>query len=126
MVFRWETLLAGKARLVPREGQPDHYREIEGTPDWVLEVVSDSSVKKDTKLLGAAYHRAGIPEYWIVDARGQKIFFQILLWQEKDYVTAAGDHEGWQNSNVFARGFRLTRQREELGLWEYTLEVRLP
>jgi Uma2 family endonuclease len=36
--------------------------ELEGTPDWVLEVVSQSSVAKDTKWLRESYHKAGIPE----------------------------------------------------------------
>ncbi len=118
-----DTLRSGRARLVPREGQPGHYREIEGTPDWVLEVISDSSVQKDTERLRTAYHAAGISEYWLIDARGEDIVFTILHWRKTGYA-AAPAKDGWQHSKVFGRSFRLVRQRDEFGLWEYTLEVK--
>ena len=116
------TLRSGRARLVPRARKADHYREIEGTPDWVLEVISDSSVQKDTEKLRIAYHKAGIPEYWLIDARGEEILFTILSWRSSGYA-AAPVKEGWRRSKVFGRDFRLTRRRDEFGLWEYTLEV---
>lgn len=114
----WETIEAGRVQFVVRRGAE---RSIEGTPDWVMEVVSDSSVKKDTKTLRAKYHRAGIPEYWLIDARGEEILFQILLWRKNGYV-AAPIRDGWQKSKVFGRSFRLTRQRNRRGAWRYTLE----
>jgi Uma2 family endonuclease len=89
----------------------------------VLEVLSDSSVVKDTRQLREAYHRAGIPEYWLVDARDEDINFQILYRRKRGYA-AAPVRDGWQASRVFGRSFRLGRQRDEFGLWEYTLEVR--
>ena len=55
------TLRSGRACLLPREGAEDSFREVVGTPDWVLEVVSDSSVEKDTQTLRQAYHRAWHP-----------------------------------------------------------------
>jgi Uma2 family endonuclease len=119
----WETIRTGRARLVPREGREGSYKEIEGTPDWVLEVFSDSSVQKDSKKLRVAYHKAGIREYWLIDARGDKIVFTILQWRKSGYA-AAPVKDGWQRSKVFGREFRLTRRRDEFGLWEYTLEVR--
>src|SRR5262249_26589734 len=97
--------------------------ELEGTPDWVLEIVSDSSVEKDTQELRSAYHRARIPEYWLIDARGDEIVFLILLRRRKGYAAAAV-RDGWQRSKVFGRGFRLERERDEFGLWEYTLHVQ--
>jgi Uma2 family endonuclease len=112
-----------RVRLVPREGEQGQYLEIEGTPDWVLEIVSDSSVQKDTQRLRAAYHCAGIREYWLIDARGEAIVFQILHWRKTGYA-AAPHRGGWQRSRVFGRSFRLQRQRDDLGLWEYTLEVQ--
>ncbi len=118
-----EAFQTGRVRLVPRKNQPERYREIEGTPDWVLEVLSDSSEEKDTAKLREAYHRAGIPEYWLIDARGEQILFQILSWRKTGYA-AAPVRDGWQRSRVFGRSFRLERQRDEFGLWEYTLHVR--
>ncbi len=119
-----ETIRSGRARLVPRKGKPDHYREIEGTPDWLLEVISDTSAQKDTEKLRVAYHAAGIPEYWLIDARGEAIVFTILHWRKAGYAAAAAK-DGWRRSKVFGREFRLTRVRDEFGLWEYTLEVRV-
>ncbi|MCI0463438.1 MAG: Uma2 family endonuclease [Gemmataceae bacterium] len=121
--FTRESLESGRVRLVPRLGDHGQFTEIEGTPDWVMEVVSDSSVQKDMELLRAAYHRTGISEYWLIDARGDTINFQILGWRKKGYV-AAPNKDGWQRSRVFGQSFRLERQRDELGLWEYTLHVQ--
>jgi Uma2 family endonuclease len=112
-----------RVRLVPRKGAEHLYRELEGTPDWVLEVVSDSSVSKDTVQLRGGYHRAGIPEYWLVDARGQEVSFQILNHRKTGYA-ASPVRDGWQRSRVFGRSFRLERALDEFGLWEYTLHVR--
>src|SRR5262245_43408379 len=73
----WDSLRSGRARLVPREREPGQFIELDGTPDLVVEIVSDSSVEKDTVRLRHAYHRAGIPEYWLIDARRAAINFQI-------------------------------------------------
>jgi Uma2 family endonuclease len=118
-----ETIRTGRARLGPRKGKEGSYREIEGAPDWVLEVISDSSAQKDTEQLRTAYHAAGVPEYWLIDARGEDIAFTILLWRKTGHA-AAPVKDGWQRSKVFGRSFRLTRQRDEFDLWEYTLEVK--
>lgn len=119
----WSSLDRGRVRLVPRAGEAGQFLEIEGSPDWVLEVVSDSSVTKDTRKLLAAYHRAGIREYWLIDARGADIDFRILHWRKSGYKAAA-DENGWQRSRVFGRSFRLVREAARRGLWKYTLMVR--
>lgn len=114
---------AALAKPVPRKGAEHLYRELEGTPDWVLEIISDGSVKKDTVHLREAYHRAGIPEYWLVDGMGDAIDFHILLRRKNGYV-AAPIKDGWQRSKVFGRSFKLERELNEFGLWEYTLRMR--
>ena len=53
----------------------------------------------------------------------QEIDFQILHWRKKGYV-AAPQKGGWQRSRVFGYGFRLERQRDDMGLWDYTLQVQ--
>jgi len=121
--FTLESFRSGRVRLVPKKDETERYREVEGTPDWVLEVVSDSSVQKDTARLREAYHRAGISEYWLIDARGDEIHFQILSHRKNGYA-ATPIRAGWQRSRVFGRAFRLDRQRDALGLWEYTLHVQ--
>src|SRR5262249_32129887 len=114
-----DTLDSGRAKLIPRKGAEHLYRELEGTPDWVLEVVSESSVTKDRVRLRAAYHTSGIPEYWIIDGRDDKnLAFQILIRRKNGYV-AAPDRDGWQRSKAFDRSFRLERVLDEFGLWEY-------
>ena len=82
---------------MPKEGKEGKYREIEGTPDWVLEVISESSVRKDTEQLRTAYHRAGISEYWLIDALGEEIIFQILNHRKNGYA-ATPIREGWLRS----------------------------
>ena len=74
----WRSFEAGRIRLTTREDRPGQYVELRGPPDWVLEVVSRSSVAKDTRVMREAYHRAGVPEYWIIDARSDAIGFQVL------------------------------------------------
>jgi Uma2 family endonuclease len=118
-----KSLRSGYVRFVPRAGEHSQYIEIEGTPDWVMEVASDSSVGKDTQQLHAAYHRAGIREYWLIDARGDEIVFLILYGRKTGY-RATPVKDGWQQSRVFGRSFRLERQHDVLGFWEYTLQVQ--
>jgi Uma2 family endonuclease len=120
----WETIEADRLREVPLVNDPHRSKELQGTPDWVLEIVSDSSVQKDTQLLRLLYHRAGIPEYWLIDARGAVIDFQILVRGKTDYAPAAVSRGGWQTSIVFKKRFRLTRKRGRLNRWRYKLEMK--
>jgi Uma2 family endonuclease len=116
-----EALASGRIRQV--EGKEGGIVELEGTPDMVLEVVSDGSEKKDNQSLREAYWEAGIPEYWLVDARGEEIEFDILKRGPKGY-TAAKRQAGWVKSAVFGKSFRLTRTTSAAGQPEFTLEVK--
>jgi Uma2 family endonuclease len=116
-----EGLRRERVRLV--EGANEGFVELEGTPDMVLEVVSASSVEKDTVILRDLYWKAGIPEYWRADARGERLAFDILRHTARGYVTSRR-HEGWLKSAVFGKSFRLTRQLDALGHPEFTLAVR--
>jgi Uma2 family endonuclease len=118
----WQSFKARRVRLTERKGVPGEYTELVGTPDWVLEVVSRSSVLKNTKILREAYHRAGIPEYWLVDARHDEVSFQMLR-RQRDHYAAVRVRDGWRRSRVFGRGFALTRKTNRLGNWQYTLSV---
>jgi Uma2 family endonuclease len=117
----WESFAAGRVRFI-RRGKKEI--EIQGSPDWIMEIVSDSSVKKDTKRLRQSYHRARISEYWLIDARGDQISFQILHWKKLGYSAAPVSRDGWQLSKVFGREFRLDRELNRRGAWTYTLLVR--
>ena len=121
----YETLSSGKARLVPKAtGEPERYVELEGAPDLVVEIVSDRSVKKDTQRLPAAYFSAGVREFWLADARGEQLMFQIYRPGETAFEPAGPDAEGYQPSAVFGCRFRLDRSRDVRGLWTFDLRQK--
>jgi Uma2 family endonuclease len=122
-LIKWSTLESGAVRLIQRKRRPGQYIEIRGTPDLVLEVVSQSSVQKDTVEMPVQYHRAGIPEFWLVDARGEEIDFRILTRRPKKYVRTRVTG-GWSYSPTFERRFRLTRRPNRGGLQNYRLESK--
>ena len=120
-----EPIDSGRVRLVPSAGgEPDSYVELEGAPDLVVEIVSDSSVAKDTKRLPISYWRAGIAEYWLVDARRERLLFRIHARGADGYEPVPVDGEGFQLSAVFGRRFRLERRRDARGRWVFDLQSR--
>jgi Uma2 family endonuclease len=116
----WETLQSKRVREIPTRGNDDTI-ELRGAPDWVLEVVSPSSVRKDTAMLRDAYFLAGVREYWIVDARGDSLSFRILSRGESEFVEQPAEDE-WRSSEVFRGSFRLSREKDRIGGWAYSLE----
>lgn len=116
------TLESGTARLIPSADGRD-YCEILGTPDLVVEVVSPPSVTKDYHTLRERYHAAGIPEYWLVDAREETLVLEILRHTPAGYEPMP-DVDGWVNSPVLQHAFRLERQIDPLGPWVFTLHTR--
>lgn len=116
-----EALADGRVTFV--EGAEGGYVEILGSPDMVMEVVSDSSEKKDNQTLMAAYFEAGIPEYWLVDARGDELEFQIYKRGPTGFVPTRKQN-GWLKSGVFGKSFRLIRGTDVTGNPEFTLEVK--
>jgi Uma2 family endonuclease len=116
-----ESLQADRVTMI--EGAEEGYVELQGVPDMVLEVVSPSSVQKDTEVLREVYWELGIDEYWLVDARGERLDFDILRHGAKDYVPVRKS-SGWLKSTVFGASFRLTRKTNEMGHPEFTLSVR--
>jgi Uma2 family endonuclease len=117
----WECLTQARAMLVKTTA--DDGIEMRGSPDWVLEIVSDSSERKDAHVLAQCYHQAGVREYWLIDARGECIEFSVRHWQPAAFVTAEPVAD-WHRSLVFQRQFRLTRVRDRIGGWSYTLDMR--
>jgi Uma2 family endonuclease len=122
VVFR-ETLASERVRLVPTlSREADRYVAIEGAPDLVVEVVSDSSEKKDTERLPPLYARAGIPEMWLADARGLEIRFTILTLDGGSYRAVPPAVDGWTASPLLGLSFRLIRRRLDPLPWRYVLE----
>jgi Uma2 family endonuclease len=115
------TVRSGKCQLAESRRQGVS-REVLGSPDWIMEVVSPSSIHKDNVTLREAYFRAGVGEYWIVDALGDEIKFQILT-PGKDAYVAAKSVDGWIFSPTFGCSFRLTREKRK-NFWHYTLHLQ--
>ena len=53
-----------------------------GAPDWVIEIMSPSSVKMDSVRKVKLYQEAGVREYWIVDWRKKQV--EIYLNDDKE------------------------------------------
>ena len=118
----WDTIKKGALRNVATADGEDVI-ELEGTPDWIMEIISPSSVTKDKKKLRKSYHRAGVPEYWLIDARGADVEFDILIRGEDNYEPAEVVR-GWQVSKAFGKRFRLRRVVDPTGEPDYRLQMK--
>ncbi len=112
-----------KSRRVKLVRGVEGWIEMAGSPDMTLEVVSVSSVKKDTVTLRELYWKAGVREYWLVNALKAELQFDILRHTRSGYV-APRKRADWVESKVFGKSFKLTSKPDELGYPEYTLLVR--
>lgn len=82
--------------------------ELEGSPDMVLEVVSDNSEEKDSSELPDLCYRAGILEYWRVDARHEPMVFEVF-WRGEEGFIASSTSDSWRKSLVFGKWFQLNQ-----------------
>jgi len=108
-------------RVLLEPNENERILEVEGSPDMVLEVVSDSSVSKDAEL-ESTYFNAGVQEYWRIDARGDALKFEILR-RGSDKFVPTPRRKGRLKSAVFDRSFELNVKEGLLGIPEYTLEA---
>jgi Uma2 family endonuclease len=120
MFFSDASLEAARVRIVRG---PEGYDVLEGTPDMVLEIVSSSSERKDTRVLRQLYWAARIPEYWLVDARTGNVDFTLFRYAKNGYIVARRQ-AGWLNSNVFGKSFRLQVKPDQFGAPLYKLLAR--
>lgn len=65
-------------------------RGCNGAPDWVVEIVSRSTAKRDMHTKYALYAESGVQEYWIVYPNDQ-VIHQFIL----------GDNGGYQLLNMY-------------------------
>jgi Uma2 family endonuclease len=127
MVILDASLEAGKVRLSQASSRkgPNRYGGLDGAADIIVEIVSDSSVKKDTQRLPPLYASAGVPELWVVDARGEDLRFDIHELRDGQYAPLDADAEGWIRSPRLGHAFRLIRKSSDRpGVWRYTLQAR--
>lgn len=122
-----DSVESGKVRLNPSSSRkgPGRYSGLDGAADLVVEIISDSSVRKDTERLPLLYAQAGVPELWLVDARGEEIRFNILALRKGCYEMVEPDADGWTPSLQLGCSFRLARVHQPwLGSSIYKLEHR--
>lgn len=112
-----------EGRVVLVEGKDSGYTEAKGSPEMVLEVVSNSSENKDYTILTSDYFTAGINEYWLVDARRSPLRFEIYRRGDEHFVSTR-KQAGWLRSNVFDKSFRLVTGKNRSGTPKFTLEVK--
>jgi len=110
-----------RQRLQIKKGAAES--ELVGTPDMVLEVVSTSSVQKDTVILPQLYWNAGVTEYWLVDPRGKEIRFEIRKRGANGFQPVPA-RNGWLLSEVFGRAFRLSMTINGFELPVFKLEMK--
>jgi Uma2 family endonuclease len=123
VVVFWETLDQGRVREISRSRRnPDRFIEMEGAPDLVVEILSNSSVRKDLTRLPPLYAAAGVPELWLVDSRKGSIRFKIQSLGPDGYETVEPDADGWTRSPRLGRRFRLMRREVRPRRWIYRLE----
>lgn len=117
----WQSYRSG--RVAPREWKErsGRYVEIAGAPDLVVELVSNSSEAKDKRTLKRKYWKAGIPEYWLIDARGDEIVFQIYRRGKRGYQPVEPDPKGYRRSAILKRSFRIIRRLNPVGRYAYRL-----
>jgi Uma2 family endonuclease len=116
-----DSMRTGRVRWIAAESDQDRYLSLAGSPDLVVELVSKSSVLKDTQDLRDAYEAAGIREYWLIDARRDVMNIQVFSLIGASY-TAVSVGDGKWRSPLFGISFHLWRERDEFGYWAYTLE----
>ncbi len=122
LVFVSHASLKSQAvQLKPAQSDAADVVELVGGPDLIVEVVSDSSVHKDTRDLPIAYFTAGVCEYWLVDARQEPLVFRIQVRTEREFVPVAVDRDGYQRSDTLGHRFRLEGSVDSSGYRRYRL-----
>jgi Uma2 family endonuclease len=74
----------------------------------------------------AAYYRAGVTEFWLIDARGEDLLFRIHRRGPREYQPAETDTDGYQHSRVLNRHYRLDRSRNAKGRIVFDLREKEP
>jgi Uma2 family endonuclease len=121
MFVTFDAFDTGRVRETPSVA--GGFIEVEGGPEMVLEVLSPSTVRKDTIELPPRYFQAGITEFWRVDARGGRLIFEIFRRGATTWEPMQPDGD-WLRSAVFGHDFRLLMRPDRRGNPLYTLEMR--
>ena len=124
LVCLYESIRAGRLRFTESEKGGSRCMSVEGSADLVVEIVSDSSVAKDTSRLRDSYFVAGVREYWILDARGMRLTFALLTQGAENWIEAARDADGFRRSGILGQRVRVDRVTDEVGYPDYDVKFR--
>jgi Uma2 family endonuclease len=119
MFIASETLDSGRVTIL----SGDESLEVIGSPDMTLEVISPTSIEKDTVQLRRLYWEAGVKEYWLVDSREKSFSFDILRRGPSKFLVTR-KHQGWAKSQVFGREFKLSKETAKYGVSKFVLGMR--
>jgi Uma2 family endonuclease len=61
-------------------------RPVRLRPDWVCEILSPSTANRDLGAKLRAYHRSGVPHYWVVDPEHATL--TVHRWHAEGYLVA--------------------------------------
>ena len=125
MFCTFAAIEAGRVRFVEQRPGSGRFMSVQGSPDLLVEIISDSSVRKDMVQLRADYFTAGVREYWILDARQQPLVFHLLTRDDAatDWSEAAPAADGARRSPVLDRRVSIVRGTDPIGgiEWNVTL-----
>ena len=76
---------------------------IQGAPDLIVEIRSDSTAERDENLKRKLYARFGVKEYWLADPDAGSI--TVLLIGQDDYAEGAAYTEGQTLTSPVLEGF---------------------
>ena len=124
MFCSFESIETGRVRYIEIQPGRGRVMAVQGRPDIIVEVISNSSVSKDNRELRQSHFAAGVREYWIFDARGMRLSFDLLTRNEHDWVEAAPDADGFRLSPVLQRRVRIDRGTTRVGTVCYDLRLR--
>lgn len=79
---------------------------IHGAPDYIVEVLSDSTAYKDLTIKKQAYERAGVREYWIINPDTGSIFISLL--DQDRYLPMQEILKGDRAASTVLTGFTCT------------------
>ncbi len=125
LVVMNSSLADGRVNRVPKASREQgRFIEFEGSADLIVEIVSDSSAVKDFQRLPSAYFAAGVSEFWLADARGSQLLFQIHRRGSQGFEPVEIDNQGYQISTVLEKNYRLECEPSEADSMIYNLKER--
>lgn len=125
LVVMNSSLTDGRVNRVPKASREQgRFIEFEGSADLIVEIVSDSSAVKDFQRLPSAYFAAGVTEFWLADARGEELLFQIHRRGQKGFEPVEADEQDYQVSAVLGKSYRLECEASDADSMIHNLRER--